>query len=432
MAEEPSRPIHFDRLKGFPACVYSLPMHEIPSAPLSRRDWLRSQAAIAVGALAANALGEEVVKLPFENGERRLVKYPGKRPLMVLTARPPQLETPFEVFKEGVLTPNDAFFVRYHLAGLPTEIDPDTHRLSIGGAVDKPVSFTLADLQKDFESVEVTAVLQCSGNGRGFQVPRVMGGQSGNGAMGNARWKGVRLKDLLLKAGVKAGAKQVSFDGLDKPVAEKTPDFVKALELDQALDGEVLVAWEMNGEPLPFLNGFPLRLVVPGHYGTYWIKHLSEITVLTEPFTGFWNAVAYRIPDNGCGFIEPGTKAEKTTEIRRYKVRSFITSVLDGEQVSAKRPITLKGIAFDGGRGIREVQVSTDGGRSWTEATLGKDLGNYSFREWSLGGVKLAAGTHELKVRAFNRAGESQPLEAQWNPNGYLRNVVETTRVKAA
>ena len=306
------------------------------------------------------------------------------------------------------------------------------HGGCIGGAVDKPVSFTLADLQKDFESVEVTAVLQCSGNGRGFQVPRVMGGQSGNGAMGNARWKGVRLKDLLLKAGVKAGAKQVSFDGLDKPVAEKTPDFVKALELDQALDGEVLVAWEMNGEPLPFLNGFPLRLVVPGHYGTYWIKHLSEITVLTEPFTGFWNAVAYRIPDNGCGFIEPGTKAEKTTEIRRYKVRSFITSVLDGEQVSAKRPITLKGIAFDGGRGIREVQVSTDGGRSWTEATLGKDLGNYSFREWSLGGVKLAAGTHELKVRAFNRAGESQPLEAQWNPNGYLRNVVETTRVKAA
>ena len=401
------------------------------STPVSRRDWLRDQALLAGGMIAAKTLGEDVVKLPFENGERRLVKYPGKRPLMVLTARPPQLETPFEVFQEGVITPNDAFFVRYHLAGLPTEIDPDTHKLSIGGAVDTPLVLTLADLKKNFEAVEVTAVLQCSGNSRGFQTPRVAGGQLGNGAMGNAVWKGVRLKDLLTKAGVKAGSKQVSFNGLDKPVVEKTPDFVKAIDLDQALDGELIIAYEMNGEPLPFLNGFPLRLVVPGYYGTYWVKHLSEITVLTEPFTGFWNATAYRIPDNGCGFIEPGTTAAKTTEIKRYKVRSFITSVLDGAQVPAKKALTLKGIAFDGGTGIKEVQVSTNGGKTWTEATLGKDLGKYSFREWELPGVKLPAGSHELKVRAFNRVGESQPLEAQWNPNGYLRNVVETTTVKA-
>jgi len=400
------------------------------SAPLSRRDWLRAQALIAGGVLATKAFGEDVVKLPFENGERRLVKYPGKRPLMVLTSRPPQLETPFEVFNEGVITPNDAFFVRYHLAGLPTEIDPDTHKLSIGGTVDKPLTFTLAELKKDFQAVEVTAVLQCSGNSRGFQTPRVAGGQLGNGAMGNAVWKGVRLKDLLEKAGVKAGSKQVSFNGLDKAVVEKTPDFIKAIELDQALDGELIVAYEMNGEPLPFLNGFPLRLVVPGYYGTYWVKHLNEITVLSEPFTGFWNATAYRIPDNGCGFIEPGTTAAKTTEIKRYKVRSFITSVLDGAQVKAGK-MSLKGIAFDGGYGIREVQVSVDGGRTWSDATLGKDLGNYSFREWEMPGVKLAAGAHELKVRAFNRVGESQPLEAQWNPNGYLRNVVETTHVKA-
>lgn len=404
-------------------------MIDRPSSPLTRREWLRAQAILAGGALVKNALGEETVTLPFENGERRLVKYPGKRPLMVLTSRPPQLETPFEVFREGPITPNDAFFVRYHLAGLPTQIDPDTHQLSIGGAVDKPFTITLAELKKDFEQVEVTAVLQCSGNSRGFQTPRVPGGQLGNGAMGNAVWKGVRLKDLLTKAGVKAGAKQVSFNGLDKPVVEKTPDFVKAIEIDQALDGELLVAYEMNGEPLPFLNGFPIRLVVPGHYGTYWVKHLSEISVLTEPFTGFWNATAYRIPDNGCGFIEPGTTAAKTTEIKRYKVRSFITSVLDKDKVPANKAFTLKGIAFDGGRGIREVQVSVDGGKSWLEAALGKDLGKYSFREWELAGVSLPPGAHELKVRAFNGVGESQPLEALWNPNGYLRNVVETTSV---
>ncbi len=402
------------------------------SSSQSRRDWLRSQALLAAGAVAAKVVGEDVVTLPFENGERKLVKYPGKRPLMVLSSRPPQLETPFSVYKEGVLTPNDAFFVRYHLAGLPLEIDPDTHRLNIDGNVDKPLSFTLAELKKNFEPVEVTAVLQCSGNGRGFQTPRVGGGQLGNGAMGNARWKGVRLKDLLAKAGVKTGSKQVSFDGLDKPVIDKTPDFVKAIELDHALDGEILVAYEMNGEPLPYLNGFPLRLVVPGHYGTYWVKHLSQITVLSEPFTGFWNATAYRIPDNDCGFIEPGTTAAKTTEIKRYKVRSFITSVLEGEKVAANHALTLQGIAFDGGTGIRQGKVSLDGGQTWTEAKLGKDLGKYSFREWALGGVKLAAGAHELKVRATSNGGEEQPLEAQWNPNGYLRTVVETTRITAA
>ncbi len=398
----------------------------------TRRDWLRAQALAAAGALTSKAIAEDIVKLPFENGERKLVAYPGKRPLMVLTSRPPQLETPFAVFKEGVLTPNDAFFVRYHLAALPSEIDADTHTVGIGGEVEKAMTLTLADLKKNFEQVEVTAVLQCSGNGRGLQVPRVSGGQLGNGAMGNARWKGVRLKDILAGCGVKAGAKQVSFDGLDKPVIEKTPDFVKAIELDHALDGEVMVAYEMNGEPLPYLNGFPLRLVVPGYYGTYWIKHLSQITVLKEPFTGFWNATAYRIPDNDCGFIEPGTTPAKTTEIKRCKVRSFITSVLDGDKLATDREHTLKGIAFDGGTGIKLVQVSLDGGQTWRETALGKDLGKYSFREWELGGVKFKAGAHELKVRATSNGGEVQPLEAQWNPNGYLRTVVETTHITAA
>jgi len=402
-----------------------------PSSSLTRRDWLRSQALLAAGLVTSNVVGDDVVQLPFENGERKLVAYPGKRPLMVLTSRPPQLETPFSVFKEGVFTPNDAFFVRYHLAALPTEIDADTHKVAIGGAVKTPLSFTMADLKKEFEQVEVTAVLQCSGNGRGFQVPRVPGGQLGNGAMGNAKWKGVRLKDLLTKAGVKDGAKQVSFDGLDKPVIEKTPDFVKAIGIDQALDGEILLAYEMNGEPLPYLNGFPLRLVVPGHYGTYWVKHLSQIEVLTEPFTGFWNATAYRIPDNDCGFIEPGTTAAKTTEIKRYKVRSFITSHLEGEEIAANRSLTLKGIAFDGGTGIKRVELSTDGGKTWIDTTLGKDLGKYSFREWQFAGLTLPVGNHQLKVRATSNGGEVQPLEAQWNPNGYLRTVVETTHVTA-
>src|SRR5262249_36968496 len=157
------------------------------------------------------------------------------------------------------------------------------------------------------KATEIVAVNQCSGNSRGFSNPRVAGGQLGNGAMGNARWKGARLRDLLKQAGLASGVRQVSFNGLDSPVVEKTPDFVKALDIDQAMDEEVLLAYEMNGEALPMLNGFPLRLVVPGYFGTYWVKHLNEITVLDQPFSGFWMDTAYRVPDNACACVEPGT-----------------------------------------------------------------------------------------------------------------------------
>ena len=248
--------------------------------------------------------------------------------------------------------------------------------------------------------------------------------------MGNARWRGVPLKTLLDKAGVQQGAKQATFNGMDGPVSDKTPDFVKALDIDHARDGEVMLAYGMNGEDLPVLNGFPLRLVVPGYYGTYWVKHLNEINVIDDVFDGYWMKSAYRIPDTPCGCVEPGTAPKATIPINRFTVRSFITNLSDGAKL---RPggTTLKGIAFDGGKGIKEVAVSIDGGKTWTPAKLGKDLGKYSFREWKLP-VKLAAGAYELKVRATNNAGDTQPMEPTWNPPGYLRNVVETVRVTAA
>ena len=372
----------------------------------------------------------DTVKLPFDNGERPLVKYPQKRPMIGLTSRPPQLETPFSVFNDGAITPNDAFFVRYHLAGIPLEIDPDTFTVEVKGKVDKPLKLSLAELKR-MPSVEIVAVNQCSGNSRGFFEPRVAGGQLGNGAMGNARWKGVTLKAVLDRAGVQKDARQVTFNGLDTAIVDKTPDFVKALDIDQARDGEVMLAYAMNGQDLPFLNGFPLRLVVPGYYGTYWVKHLSEITVIDGVFDGFWMKTAYRIPDNDCNCTPPGTPPKTTIPIGRFTVRSFITSVADGAKVAAGQQIVLKGIAFDGGTGIKEVAVSTDDGKSWTPAKLGQDLGKYSFREWQLP-VTLAAGPHALKVRATSNGGQTQPLTPLWNPAGYLRNVVETTRVTAA
>ncbi|TPE50945.1 molybdopterin-dependent oxidoreductase [Amaricoccus solimangrovi] len=389
-----------------------------------------ARAAAAVGILGGAGLRAafaDVARLPFANGERELVAYPGKRPLLRLTARPPQLETPFSVFDEGVITPNDAFFVRYHLAGVPTEIDPDTYAIEIGGLVNTPVRVGLAELKSAYEPVEITAVNQCSGNSRGLFTPRVGGGQAGNGMMGCAVWKGVPLRALLEKAGVGEGAAQVVFDGLDGPVIDKTPDFRKALGIDHALDGEVMVAYQMNGEDIPWLNGYPVKLVVPGYYGTYWVKHLSTITVVEKPFEDFWMKPAYRVPANACACVEPGTKPAATVPIGRFSIRSFITSVEDGATVPAGT-LALRGIAFDGGYGVTEVDVSADGGRSWQSAALGEDLGRYAFREWTTS-LAVAKGERTLMVRAVNRIGQSQPTEPLWNPSGYMRDVVETTRI---
>lgn len=398
----------------------------------SRRGFLAGAAVAATSLLSKGA--DDLGELPFDNGTRPLVKYPQKRPLLRLTTRPPQLETPFSVFNEGILTPNDAFFVRYHLTNSPPSeevLSDGKFRLHVRGKVNNTLVLTMDEIRK-FEAVEVVAVNQCSGNSRGFFQPRVSGGQLGNGAMGNARWKGVRLKDVLERAGVAAGARQATFNGLDSPLVSQTPDFIKALDIDQALDGECLLAYEMNGEALPWLNGYPLRLVVPGHFGTYWVKHLHEITVVDETYRGFWMDPAYRIPANECACVEPGGKVNSSVPIARFNVRSFITSHVDGQQVRAgKSPEPLRGIAFDGGFGISEVLVSVDGGITWTAAKLGENLGKYSFREWTSSFVPGKAGAYSLKVRATNRLGHSQPSEPLWNPAGYMRNVVETVNVKA-
>ncbi|MBN9600679.1 MAG: molybdopterin-dependent oxidoreductase [Afipia sp.] len=401
---------------------------------MNRRTVLQGGAALLtsgglLGGSSLAAFAEKMVTLPIGNGERPLVKYPQKRPLIVLTERPPQLETPFSVFNESVITPNDAFFVRYHLAGIPLDIDPDKFTVEVNGKVDKPLKLSLAEIKK-MPSIEIVAVNQCSGNSRGFFEPRVAGGQLANGAMGNARWKGVPLKTVLDKAGVQQGAKQVVFGGMDGPVMDKTPDFAKALDLDHARDGEVMLAYSMNEQDLPVLNGFPLRLVVPGYYGTYWVKHLNQITVIDSVYDNFWMKTAYRIPDNDCNCVEPGTAPKATVPINRFTVRSFITSVQNGAKVKVGR-LKLRGFAFDGGTGIKEVSVSTDGGKTWQQAKLGKDLGKYSFREWTLA-VRLPAGKHDLEVRATSNGGKVQPDKPLWNPAGYLRNVIETTTVTAA
>ena len=335
------------------------------------------------------------------------------------------------MFNDGPLTPNDAFFVRYHWSGIPTSVDAQSYRLRVSGTVNRPLELSLGELKQLAEPLEFVAVNQCSGNSRGYFTPRANGGQLSNGAMGNARWTGIPLKKVLEKAGVPAGAAQVTFGGLDRPPLEASPGFVKALPIEHALDGEVMLAWAMNGEDLPMLNGYPLRLVVPGYYGTYWVKHLSDINVLSQAYDGFWMSRAYRIPDNACACVEPGATPAATIPINRFNVRSFITSLSEGATVPVGRSTPVRGIAFDGGHGIAEVALSADGGRSWSDARLGRDLGKYSFRTWTAPFKPATRGLYSLKVRAANRIGETQPMKATWNPAGYMRNVVETLNVSA-
>ena len=404
-----------------------------PAHGLTRRRFLQTSIIMGgLGALGHQSLHAQTtpsIDLPFARGRRPLVAFPEKRPLMVMTTRPPQLETPFSVFNESVFTPNDAFFVRWHLANIPTTIDLQTFRLTIRGRVKDTLSLSLHDLQEQFEPMEIAAVCQCAGNSRGFSEPRVAGGQWGHGAMGNARWTGVRLRDLLEKAGLEQDARHVRFDGLDRPVADTTPDFLKSLPLDYATADHVLIAYAMNGEPLPFLNGFPLRLVVPGWYATYWVKMLNDIEVLNQEDHNFWMDPAYRIPNNACGCLEPGQKPKRTIPLSRMPVRSFITNVDDGATLLAGSPTLVKGIAFDQGYGIDRVLFTLDGGQHWEAAQLGKDYGDFSFRPWEIRLPLKPGQSYQFQSIAINRIGESQQLHPKWNPSGYLRNVVETLHV---
>jgi DMSO/TMAO reductase YedYZ molybdopterin-dependent catalytic subunit len=407
-----------------------------PELKLSRRHFLGASAALGgLGLLGGAPLKQAAaasVDLPMVNGTRELAVYPQKREMIVMTARPVQLETPFHIYNEGVFTPNDAFFVRWHLAGIPTSLDEATFEIKVHGRVKQPLTLKVADLKSQFEPVELAAVCQCSGNSRGLFDPRVAGGEWGNGAMGNAMWKGVRLRDVLNKAGIASDAVQVRFNGAEGPVLPGTPDFVKALDMDVALGDDVLLAYSMNGQPLPVLNGFPVRLIVPGWYATYWVKMLHDIEVIDTTDQNFWMNPAYRIPDNPCACMEPGQKGVKMIPINRMNVRSFVTSLANGARIKGGHVHEIKGIAFDGGYGIARVLFSSDGGKHWDEARLGPDHGRYSFRQWTAPFKPVTGRTYELACLAINNNGESQQLtKSRWNPAGYMRNVVETYRVRA-
>ena len=297
------------------------------STELSRRGFLKTAGLLGAAGLggariaSAATASPSTITLPFENGTRTIVQYPQKKPLILLTGRAIQLETPLTMFDptdiDMPVTSNDSFFVRYHNATIPLTIDSAKHTITVSGNVNTPLALKVADLKDPakFQSIEFYAVNACTGNSRGFNNPRVTGGQWAHGAQGNAKWTGVALKDILAKAGLKAGSVQVTFNGLDQGAESQIPDFIKALDVDVANNGEVMVAYAMNGADLPFLNGFPVRLVVPGYTGTYWVKHLYEITVTTSVYDGFYMSTAYREPDNACTCETPDALSPTTRPV---------------------------------------------------------------------------------------------------------------------
>jgi DMSO/TMAO reductase YedYZ molybdopterin-dependent catalytic subunit len=400
---------------------------------LSRRSVLQRLGLAGLSLAGSPALADELVKLPLPSDprERPITRdFPQKGSMILQRTRPPLLETPMDAFDRGVFTPNNQFYVRWHWAVIPNSVDVNAFRLSVRGHVNQTLLLSIDDILH-LPRVELAAVNQCSGNSRGFFWPRVAGAQWAHGAMGNAKWTGVRLKDLLDRAGIKAGAVQVRFKGLDEPVVPDAPRFGKSLDIDHARDGDVMIAFAMNGEQLPLLNGFPLRLIVPGWYSTYWVKMLSDIEVLDKPDDNYWMAVAYTIPDTPHANIAPGQAGVKMVPINRMVPRSFFTNIVAGAPFPAGTTIPVRGIAFGGDTGVAKVELSSDGGRSWQAAALGDDHGKYSFRRWQADVPLSEKGDHALMVRCTNLAGEAQPDSPNWNNSGFMRNVIETIQVTA-
>jgi DMSO/TMAO reductase YedYZ molybdopterin-dependent catalytic subunit len=407
---------------------------EVLRRSTNRRHFLKASSIVGAMAVTAPAWAKGSVELALPGGpdERSLTTaFPQKGQMILQRTRPPLLETPFEVFDRGVFTPNDQFFVRWHWAVIPEQVDVTAFRLAVHGHVNRMLSLSLADILT-MPRVELVAVNQCSGNSRGLFQPRVTGGEWSNGAMGNAKWTGVRLRDVLERAGVKAGTLQVRFNGLDQPVVDGAPDYMKSLDIEHARDGEVMLAYQMNGEQLPLLNGFPLRLIVPGWYSTYWVKMLNDIEVLEVPDDNYWIKTAYRIPDTPRANVRPGETGFNTVPINRMVPRSFVTNVADATKISPNATVPLRGIAFGGDCGVSVVELSIDGGRNWEKVQLGNDEGIYSFRRWNAQVTAPASGSLILMVRCTNTNGVVQPDQPNWNSAGFMRNVIERVQLSVA
>jgi DMSO/TMAO reductase YedYZ molybdopterin-dependent catalytic subunit len=366
---------------------------------LSRRHFL---------ALTAAALSQAAAQQPPGSG------------MLVRSIRPQDVEMPLSGFVDYI-TPIARFFVRSHVYTPP--IDLDAWRLTVGGDVTTSLTMTLDDLRK-LPAVEIVSVLECAGNGRGFYEPSMPGLQWGHGAVGNGRWRGARLADVLKRAGVKASAKDVLFNGADTPIGTM-PDFQRSIPIVKALDPRTILAYEMNGETLPAKHGFPLRVVAPGWAGDSWIKWVTSISVLDAEDQNFWMARAYRHPGRP---VVPGTAIppERMQPVTSLRIKSVIAEPLDQSSIATSTAVTIRGAAWSGDAGpVTAVDVSVDGGRSWRAASMRRDQQTaFGWRLWEYRWTPSREAYHTIMARARDAAGNTQPFDQEWNPSGYGWNVV--------
>lgn len=383
----------------------------------SRRDFLKNAALVMAGASTAG------YRLTWAADAGTGPVVPGKEGMIVRSFRFLDLEMPVE-FADSWITPVPHFFVRNHMFE-PTTLDAPEWRLSVGGEVEKPITLSLADLNK-MEQHSVVNTLECAGNGRGLMRPQVPGVQWEKGAVGNAHFSGPRLHDLLQRAGVKNSGKHVMFRGLDE-VPGKVPPFIRSIPIEKAMDADTLVATQMNGAELAKHHGFPARALVPGWVGAASCKWLTEIKVLDKEFEGNFMKPGYRFPNHA---VEPGgtVNPDDTHPLTALNVKSLIAAPGEGARLKS-RAVQVRGVAWAGEAEITKVEISTDSGSTWVPAQLGKENAKYAWRLWSYSWKPAKTGDYVILSRASDSEGRVQPATPQWNPSGYLNNAIDQVKV---
>jgi DMSO/TMAO reductase YedYZ molybdopterin-dependent catalytic subunit len=386
----------------------------------SRRNFLKQ---ISLGALAASCAPSI---LTWALPQSQSVDFPGEDGMILRSFRFVDLETPVEYFNTW-LTPIPHFFVRNHMHE-PSELEPSDWRLSLSGEVEKPFTLTLAELSK-LETQSVVNTLECAGNGRSLHRPQVPGVQWGKGAVSTARFSGPRLRDVLQRAAVKPNGKHVMFRGLDE-VPGIVPPFIRSIPIEKALDGDTLIATHMNGSPLTKHHGFPARALVPGWIGAASCKWLTEIEVLDKEFVGNFMSPAYRFPNQP---VPPGeaVKPEDTHPLTALSVKSVISGPTDGASLKSGK-VSVHGTAWAGEADISKVEISTDGGATWSPAKLGQEQAHYAWRLWTYDWKPAKPGDYTILSRATDTQGRTQPSTPVWNPSGYLYNAVDQVKIHVA
>jgi DMSO/TMAO reductase YedYZ molybdopterin-dependent catalytic subunit len=386
---------------------------------MDRRDFIAGTGALAltVGKAGAQQPAASAPAVPgtltndqVKAEKSKAMQWHSERPL---TGSVPAHEHDFDV------TPNDRMFVRNNL--LTPALDMNAHRLTIKGLVDKELSWSVFDLAKAFPTVQIQGMLECAGSGRSAYKPDASGTRwLETGGMGCPKWGGVRLRDILRAAGVKPGAAHVAGQGGDPGAVATAAPVIRSVPMSKAMEENTLVAWAMNGEPLPFIHGHPLRLVVPGWVGSASTKWLHTLMVLDAPFKGTFMDSSYRIPRHP---VEPGTKMPPdAVSTEAWPIKSIITSPAPNARFKAGARVPLRGRAWVGEGSVERVEISSDEGKTWQRAELAKAGDKYAWRTFTHQAEIRNPGYTTFLARAWDDRGNAQPAIPSWNPLGYFWN----------